>query len=73
MTLQDVQTFLAITERAQLRGLVSVDEMPPVFNAMQAGRKWLSEMQQQPPAPVAQAATDQPAQAATKEKANGNP
>jgi hypothetical protein len=71
MTIQDIQTLLAITERAQLRGLISVDEMPPVFNAMQAGRKWLAEMQQQQSAPVAQAATDQPAQAATKEKANG--
>jgi hypothetical protein len=73
ITPQAAEALLEAYARCLRAGLFQHNELPAFFNAAETTQQNLQLARQQPPAIEAQAATDQPAQAATKEKANGNP
>ena len=46
MTIQHINTLLALAERARQAGLIQFDEMPIVVEAVQAGREALKQAEQ---------------------------
>lgn len=60
---QDVQTLLVLAERCVKSGQITVEEMPPVYTAIMAAKKYLTDTQPKP-----EAASDQPGGTAAKQK-----